>query len=126
MRVEQYPIWRNTMTEQARFHILTPEGVVPLDTFVLADEQPVNVLDGCLLVVHEPSGRLLTVHRTRLIPVNEPDIKFMHFKHSACPKCGHVEGIMLDKVHCPNHHGVNCGLLEIKTREDYTQEVKQK
>jgi len=103
------------MTEKARFHILTPEGVIPPDTFVLADEQSTNVLEECRLVLHEPSGRLLTVHRTRLIPVSDPAIKSIKHKRSVCLKCGHVEGVVLDMVHCPNHHGKNCGLLEIVT-----------
>jgi hypothetical protein len=114
-------IWRSTMTEKTRFHILTPEGAIPPDTFILADEQPKNILEGCLLVIHEATRRQLTVHRTRLIPVNDPAVASLKHKHSICSKCGKVEGIVLDNVPCPNHHGINCGLLEITTTEKLNQ-----
>jgi hypothetical protein len=100
------------MTEKAKFYILTPEGVVPPDIFVLAEVQPAKIMEGCVLVVHETTQRQLTIHRTRLIPINDPAVASLKHKHSACPKCGHVQGITLDKVPCPNHHGINCGLLE--------------
>jgi hypothetical protein len=113
------------MTEKAHFRILTPEGVIPPDTFVVADEQPKNILADCLLVVHQASGRQLTVHRTRLIPVDDQAVASMKHNHSVCMKCGKVEGIVLDKVPCPNHFGTHCGLVEIKTSENTRQETKQ-
>jgi hypothetical protein len=100
------------MTEKPKFYILTPEGVVPPDTFVLAEVQPPKILEGCMLVVHEATHRQLTIHRTRLIPINDPAVASLKHKHSVCTKCGHVQGIVLDKVPCPNHHGINCGLIE--------------
>jgi hypothetical protein len=103
------------MTEKAGFYILTPEGVIPPDTFVLVNHQPIKILEGCLLVIHEASGRQMTIHRTRLIPINDPAVASLKHKHSVCPKCGKVEGIVLDNVPCPNHHGINCGLIEAKT-----------
>jgi hypothetical protein len=103
------------MNEKALFYILTPDGTIPPDTFVLVDQQPLTLMEGCLLVVHQPSGRQLTVHQTRLIPINDPIVKSLKHKHSVCPKCGKVEGIVLDNVHCPNHFGMHCGLLEAKT-----------
>ncbi len=103
------------MSEKAQFHVLTPAGVVPPDIFVLANEQPKTILEGCVLVVHQASGRQLTVHGTRLIPINDPAITSLRQKHSVCLKCGKVEGIVLDKVACPHHGGANCGLLEPKS-----------
>ena len=102
------------MPEPALFYILTPEGVIPAETFVLADQQPKTILKDCLLVVHQASGRVLTIHRTRLIPINDPAIKFLMHKHSVCIKCGKVEGIVLDEVSRPNDSGHKCGLLETK------------
>jgi hypothetical protein len=101
------------MTEKAKFYILTPEGVVPPDAFTLAEAQPAKILEGCILVVHEATQKQLTIHRTRLIPVNDSAVASLKHKHSVCTKCGHVQGIVLDTVPCPNHHGINCGLLEI-------------
>jgi hypothetical protein len=103
------------MTEKAKFYILTPQGAVPPDTFVLADQQPQKILEGCLLIVHESTQRQLTIHHTRLIPINDPAVATLKHKHSVCTKCGKVEGVMLDNVPCPNHHGVNCGLVQINT-----------
>ena len=112
------------MTEKTRFHILTPEGTIPPDTFVLADEQPKKILDGCLLVIHEATLRQLSIHRTRLIPVNDPAVASLKHHHSACTKCGKVEGIVFDNVSCPHHFGINCGLMEIKTQDNSYQEAK--
>ncbi len=104
------------MTQKARFYILTPEGIVPPDTFVLADQQPQKILEGCVLIVHEATHRQMTIHRTRLIPINDPAVASLKkHKHSVCTKCGKVEGVVLDNVSCPNHHGINCGMLEAKT-----------
>jgi len=103
------------MPDNVHFCILAPDGKLTLDTFVIADKQPENILEGCLLVVHQASGVQLTVHRTRLIPINAPNFAHLPRKHGVCSKCGKVEGIVLDKVTCPHHGGVNCGLLEAKT-----------
>jgi len=103
------------MVEKARFCILTPDDVIPPDTFVLADKQPLTIKADCLLVVHEKSGRELTVHRTRLIPLEKlTGPKAEHQQPSVCLKCGKVQGIALDQVECPNRGGGPCGLLESK------------
>ena len=102
------------MSEQAEFYLSTPEGVIPTDTFVLADPQPESLLEGCVLVVHLPSGGMMTVHRSRLIPMNESAVKFLTHKHNVCLKCGKVEGVIYDKVTCPNDNGTSCGLTEPK------------
>jgi hypothetical protein len=106
------------MTGKARFHILTLEGMIPPDTFIVAEEQPKAIMAGCLLLVHEASGRLLTVHRSRLIPADEPTLVSLKHNHSACTKCGKVEGVVLDNVNCPNHFGIHCGLLEVKPKDN--------
>jgi hypothetical protein len=107
---------RMIMMEKAKFFILTAEGMVTLDTFILADPQPQNIKVGCVLVIHEESGRLLTVHQTRLIPFNNPAASFLKHQHkSVCLKCGRVEGIVLDQVDCPYKGQCSCGLIEAKT-----------
>jgi hypothetical protein len=58
----------NLMTSHRRFRILTPEGRLSGDTFVLPPEQPSNLKVGCTLVIHERSGKLFTVHDARLFP----------------------------------------------------------
>ncbi len=102
------------MKEKIHFCLLTPEGTITPDTFIIADKQPRTILEGCLLIVHEASGRQMTVHRTRLIPIDTAESALFKPCAHACPKCGKVEGIVLDNVICPHHGGGNCGLLEIK------------
>jgi hypothetical protein len=99
------------MPERARFHILTPDGMLSQDTFVLAERQPQRILEGCVLVLDEATHRQMTVHRTRLVPTSDSTVTPMSHKHSACPKCGKVAGVLLDNVPCPNHYGVHCGLV---------------
>lgn len=107
--------WRGTMPEKDRFRVLTPEDLVTHDTFVLADEQPQTIKAGCLLLVHEASGRLMTAHRTRLIPAAEPSVPPVdRQRRSPCLKCGRVEGIVADEVVCPYHGESSCALLEAK------------
>jgi hypothetical protein len=103
------------VTEKARYYILTAEGAIPPDVFVLADEQPKTIIEGCVLLVHEASGKQLSVHRTRIIPINDPTVASLKHQHSVCPTCGKVAGIVLDKVTCPYQGGSDCGLLESKT-----------
>jgi hypothetical protein len=102
------------MALNTHFCILTPDGAITPDTFVIADKQPEIILNGCLLVVHQPSGRQFTVHRSRLIPINDPASVSAENKRHICSKYGKVEGIVLDKVTCPHHSGVDCGLLETR------------
>ena len=99
------------MPERARFYVLTPDGALSPDTFVLAEQQPQRILEGCVLIVNEATHRQMTIHRTRLIPINDPVVASLTHKHSMCPKCGKVAGVVLDDVACPSHYGENCGLL---------------
>jgi hypothetical protein len=102
------------VTDTNHFHILTPEGTITWDTFVMADQQPETIMEDCLLVVHPPSGRQFTVHRTRLISATDPLVDSLEKKHAVCQKCGKVEGIALDRVTCPYQGGADCGLLGAK------------
>jgi hypothetical protein len=56
------------MSCQRLFRVLTPEGTLSDDTFVLPPEQPRNLKRGCTLVIHQRSGTLLAVRDTRLFP----------------------------------------------------------
>lgn len=100
------------MVGQTQFRILTPDGLLSRETFALAPQQPGSILAGCVLVVHEPTGRLLTVHDTRLFPV-KPASSTMVIGESkrVCLICGKVQGVVQDQVACPNDGGP-CGLLE--------------
>lgn len=100
------------MTKPQRFRILTVEGVLSYDTFVIGAQQPTGVIAGCLVVVNEQDGRQLTVHRTRLVPVGETPRPSP--PKTACMECGRVEGVVKDEVVCPHHGGVACGLLKEK------------
>ncbi len=99
------------MTSQGRFRILTPDGLVSLDLFLLATRQPTGLKAGCVLVVNQESGGLLTVHRSRLIPALSGATADGQQK-SVCLKCGRVEGVVEEQIRCPFHHGVPCGLIE--------------
>ena len=101
------------MTSQTLFRILTSEGLVSLDLFTIAQPQPVNLKTGCLLVVNQANGNLVTVHQTRLIPSGIPScVASDGQRKSVCLKCGRVEGVVQEQIHCPYHHGVPCGLIE--------------
>ncbi len=101
------------MPTEPRFRLLTPDGFVTYDTFVLAFEQPTAGEAHCMSVVHEATGRELTVHRTRLVPVDETvEPARDHPRLSACLRCGRVPGVADDEVTCPYHGRLGCGLLE--------------
>jgi hypothetical protein len=97
------------MASPQLFHILTPQGV-SRDTFVVPADQPGSIKTDCVLVIHSHSGHMLTVHRTRLVPVDATAIAKK--PQSVCLKCGRVAGVVQDEVVCPEHGGVACGLLE--------------
>ncbi len=99
-----------------RFQVVTPEGWVSHDTFVLADVQPLTIKADCVLIVHEASGRLFTVHRTRLQSLEDRTVRAPgQQRRSVCLKCGKVEGVVEDQVVCPRHGQTDCGLIEPKT-----------
>ena len=66
------------MTGQRRFRILTPDGLLSRDTFVLPATQPRNIPAGCVRVIHELSGVLLTVHDTHLFPAAAVESPLYH------------------------------------------------
>jgi hypothetical protein len=97
------------MTSQ-QYRILTPDGLLTVDTFVLAAQQPPSVKAGCTLVVHQQSGAAITVHKTRLFPADP--MAAIEKPKSVCLKCGRVEGVIQDRVTCPEHGGIACGMVE--------------
>jgi len=107
-----------TMNGQERFRIRTADRVLSYDTFLIAAQQPANIKADCLLAVNERDGSRLTVHSTRLIPV-EPKGKAVPPSRtkSRCLKCGKVEGIVADEVVCPHAGDIPCGLLEAATEK---------
>jgi hypothetical protein len=100
------------MSGQRRFRILTPDGFLSRDTFVLPANQPRDIPVGCVRVIHEQSGTMLTVHDTRLFPASATESsQFAQKPTSVCLKCGRVTGVAEDQVECPNHKNGTCGLL---------------
>ena len=83
------------MTCQRRFRILTPEGMLSGDTFVLPPRQPPNLKAGCTMLIHERSGTLLTVRDTRLFPAEAAGvIPVADVPKSACLKIqGEIEDL---------------------------------
>jgi hypothetical protein len=100
------------MAGQRRFRILTPDGALSHDTFVLPANQPRNIPVGCVRVIHEQSGTMLTVHDSRLFPAGATGVApFVQRSTSACLKCGRVTGVAEDQVACPNSGDGSCGIL---------------
>lgn len=97
------------MANQKQYRVLTPDGLLSSETFVIPDQQPRPLKAGCVLVVHRPSGYMLTVHRTRLFPV---DLSAAHQSRHACLKCGRVAGVIEDRVTCPEHGNAACWIVE--------------
>lgn len=100
------------MTDEKQFRILTPDGRLSHDTFVVPVEQPRKIKTGCLLVLHEGSGRRVTVHTTRLFPADAVSSLPFGRQLDVCPTCGRVEGVVEDQITCPYHGDSPCGLVE--------------
>ena len=94
------------MDTSQRFRVVMPGGLTSLDTFILVDPQPERIKAGCVLAAHEPSGRQITVHSTRLLPAETPG----ESEHRICLECGKVEGVVEDEVLCPHGENGLCGL----------------
>lgn len=104
---------RDAVRPSEQYRLLTRENLVTYDTFVLADDAPDDLDPDLALVVHELTGRRMTVHRTRLLPAGTVDpARLDHARHSPCPTCGRVEGIVEEEVRCPYDHEGPCGLLQ--------------
>jgi hypothetical protein len=99
------------MPGQKRFRILTPDGLLSHDTFVLPATQPQNSPAGCVRVIHEQSGTMLTVHDTRLFPAGATASASFQKPMSACLKCGRVTGVTEDEVTCSTSNDGTCGML---------------
>ena len=103
------------MSGKERFRLVTPDGLISHDTFVLVDQQPPAFRDECLLLAHSASGRRIAVHRSRVVGARDPEVRALeHRQRSVCLECGKVEGIVEDRVTCPHHDDAECGLLEAK------------
>jgi hypothetical protein len=110
------------MTSQRRFRILTPDGTLSRDTFALPAEQPRTIKADCVLVIDQRSGRALTVHGTRLFPVEAAPAPAVAIEEKhVCLKCGKVQGVVEDQVSCLSRDGSPCGLLE-SSKEGTRQE----
>ncbi len=95
------------MVDDKSYRMLTPDGRLSHDTFVLASEQPDVVRDGCVLVVNNRDGTRLTAHRDRLFSITR-----MGEPKKACLRCGKVSGVVEDQVQCPYDEGSLCDLME--------------
>jgi hypothetical protein len=95
------------MANQKLYRILTPDGRLSHDTFVVASEQPKAIHPGCVLVVNVDDDTRLTVHRDRLFMTAEAKEPQM-----VCLRCGRVSGVAEDQVQCLYDEGKACDLLE--------------
>ncbi len=60
------------MSQNPRFRVMSTDGLVSYDTFLIADRQPDSVQPGCLLLVDERTGKEVAVHETRIVPAQLP------------------------------------------------------
>jgi hypothetical protein len=93
------------MADQRHYRVLSPDGRLSHDTFVVPAEQPAAIPQGCTLVVNERDGSQLTVHSGRLFPIAETQ------PTKVCLNCGKVLGVVEDQVKCLYDEGNPCDLL---------------
>ena len=92
------------MVGNSRYRILTPEGSLSDDAFVIAPEQPEKIKTDCLLVIDETTGRRMTVHGTRLFPAECSGSSDLGTgPRSRCLGCGRVSRVIEDEVVCLLH-----------------------
>ncbi len=94
------------MTGQRRFRILTPEGKLSGDTFVLPPEQPRNIKAGCTLLIHERSGTRVTMCDARLFPAEAAvEIPIADAAISACLTYDRLQGVIQVRLSCRDRGG---------------------
>ncbi len=106
------------MRTHQRYRIVTPDGRLSRDTFVIADQQPVTLNEDCLLLIDESDGRQVAVHDTRLFPPEAAGRSpFDDPAACVCKECGKVDGVDGDRVDCPYGGDQRCGLAEPLDKE---------
>jgi hypothetical protein len=100
------------MITQKRYRVLTPDGMLSIDSYILSPEQPPTIKEGCVLLVDDRNGAKLTVHETRLFPEESGPAPAPKPSKSVCLRCGKVQGVVEDQVTCPFHEETPCGLVE--------------
>jgi hypothetical protein len=101
------------MKNHQHYRIVTPDGRLSHDKFVIADQQPSTLQEDCLLMVDETDGRQVAVHDTRLFPPEAAGhAPFDDPAACVCKECGKVEGLEGDQVACPYGSDVRCGMVE--------------
>ncbi len=106
------------MKNHQRYRIVTPDGRLSRDTFVIADQQPATLQEDCLLLIDESDGRQVAVHDTRLFPPEAAGhAPFDDPAACVCKECGKVDGMEGDGVKCPYGGSPRCGLVEPLEKE---------
>jgi hypothetical protein len=106
------------MKNHPRYRIVTPDGRLTRDTFLIADQQPPTLDEDCLLLIDESDGRQVAVHETRMFPpeaAGHPP--FDDPAAWVCKECGKVDGVEGDAVRCPYGSNRPCGLVEPLEKE---------
>ena len=100
------------MTAQRHFRILTPEGKLSADTFVLPPEQPRNIKAGCTLLIHQRSGTRVTVRDARLFPAEAAvKIPMADVPISACLRYDRLQGVIEVQLSCRDPGGNLRGMV---------------
>ncbi len=103
------------MNDSKRYRVLGPDGQLSRDIFLVSPEQPSRIRPECLLMVHQRSGMMFTIHNTRLRPAEAADTGPFSQRVEACLRCGRVQGVVDDQVTCPYHGDGPCGMVEPTT-----------
>jgi hypothetical protein len=103
------------MASHRRFRILTPERGFSTDTFVLPPQQPRDIKVGCTAIIHERTGKLLTVYDTQLFPAEAAEtLPVVDVLKKACLKYDRVHGVIEIRLSCPDRGGNLHGMMESK------------
>jgi hypothetical protein len=113
-QTEEEPV----MAQKECFHVITREGELTADLFVVVADQPLKIKKDCLLVVNVQDGSQVTVHKSRLVRTeNAEQMPLAKATRSACLKCGKVAGVVEDQVTCPNEKDAPCKVLEARSEK---------
>ena len=107
------------MKNHQRYRIVTPDGRLSRDTFVIADQQPAT-LPGRLSAAYRRIRRTAGCG-SRHAPVSAggggPCRRLTTRPACVCKECGKVDGMEGDGVKCPYGGSPRCGLVEPLEKE---------
>ena len=95
-----------------RFRIVTVEGLLSHDTFVIAAEHAAPAKTGCLVVINERNGAGDRASRPPGAFGARGSADSLSREPDGLPEMRARQGVVQDHVSCPYHGDIPCGLLE--------------